>query len=292
MSSYYRTLLMEQVIDGAYYVNLIIAYANSQGWTIPSTGTINAMIALVDSMLSSGIWNKYDIFYNFGYNDTSLANFARINWKSPGNFTISYNSVTLPTYTTTGFQQTVGSGGVNDYSLNTNFIPSINGVNYTLNNASITRLVSGVFSTPTPNFVLTNWSDISSSSEGCSVTATKAGATFIYRYAINGSILTINEGITLIWPGLITFYLANNNLRTINRVNSTLVSRYINGSLVDTTSSLSTSLSNNSFELLTSEYIGTDKAVFRLFGAGAEMNATDNSNLNTYYNTFKTTIGL
>jgi hypothetical protein len=67
----------------------IINFANSQGWTIPSQATLIACDALITTYKSTegayggSFWDTKDAIYNFAYNDTTLTNFSRINWKAP-----------------------------------------------------------------------------------------------------------------------------------------------------------------------------------------------------------------
>jgi hypothetical protein len=85
---------------------------------------------LVKYLVNSGVWTKLDIFYIFaGHTNTSGE--SLINWKSPGTFNAT--AVNSPSFVSLeGFV----SDGATSY-IDTNWIPSLNGVNYTRNNACI-----------------------------------------------------------------------------------------------------------------------------------------------------------
>lgn len=107
----------------------ILNYATSQGWTLPSGPTTLVIDTYIGDLILYGLWNKHDVIYNFAYNDNTLSDFARINWKSPGSFTIQHQVSTV-FYNNNGFQ-----GNASNY-LDTTFIPAIDGFQYTQNQAS------------------------------------------------------------------------------------------------------------------------------------------------------------
>jgi hypothetical protein len=270
------TTFISFINTGNFYVNQIISYANSQGWNIPSSDTITAMVTLVDSMLSSYIWDKFDVFYMFGYNSTSLKNFARINWKSPGNFNITYPTGDCD-YDTGGFYK--GDDGTTDdvYGLDTNFISNTNGVNYTQDNASI-----GFYGYNNASSIETTFTLIVDNSSSIQVRLVFGPKTsnLIQTYNINGGVSQIT-----------VYSLLSNTLKTINRTSSSSTNFYNSGALVETDTSTSTSLSNTSMLLLRN----TGYFVFNyssLFWMGSSLDATENSNINTYINTFRTSVGL
>jgi hypothetical protein len=270
-----------------YSTNLtaIINYAISQGWVIPSNTMLNNIDIFINSLVSLGLWNKFDVFYMFSYNDTTLTNFARINWKNPGLFTISINGT--PLYTINGFKKNSGYTG---YNLNTNFIPSVNGVNYTLNDASLTKYFGESFNVliplggggpPYPKYSF--WTDGVSSSETIQSGTTKVGQAWSWQMGLNGGFTGGLSAITQLPPLKII---------TINRISSGLIDLYTDGILLLQATLLSTTLSNQSFRLIDDEiYTGGDYT-FNLFGLGASLNLTNNVDLKNSYNTFKTSIGL
>lgn len=276
MNVYYRTLL--DTTTGSTYVNAIIAYANSQGWTIPSSGTISAMVTLVNSLVSSGIWNKLDIFYMFGYNDTSLSNFSRINWINPGTFNITFNSGGC-TYFNNGFNNTY-DGSYTGNKLNTNFITSTNGTNYSLNDCSI-----GVYGFVTFNIFVQSgrlFSDGSAYSEVQSVVGPKT-VTYSYFYALQNTRIAFTP---------------QTGLNVFVRNSSTNTDIYVNGTLNTSNTSTSTSLSTNAMNLLLSTNasagggVADDFTYISTYFMGSSLNSTENTSLNTYISTFRTTIGL
>lgn len=124
----FYNMLQRKSFDPDYQA--ILNYATSQGWSLPSTTNQTKDNTLILSLKSAGIWNKLDIFYMFS---TDYSDFARINWKSPGNYTATLAGNIPP-----AFVANVGFSGAsaNLAYIRTNFIPLTNGVNYTLNNAS------------------------------------------------------------------------------------------------------------------------------------------------------------
>lgn len=109
----------------------VLNYGISQGWTLPSSATQTKDNTMILALKSAGIWSKLDIFYMFSTDGDS--NFARINWKSPGNFVATLLGNIPPTFTTNlGFT----GNATNLAYVSTNFNPSTNGVQHTLNNAS------------------------------------------------------------------------------------------------------------------------------------------------------------
>jgi len=111
----------------------ILTYATTQGYTLPSSGQQVKQNQLVLDLKAAGIWNKLDTLAVFATDGNS--NFGLIDWKRLS----QYTAVNSPTFTTNqGFQ----GNGTSSY-INTNFIPSTAGINFTLNNASRFTWISG-----------------------------------------------------------------------------------------------------------------------------------------------------
>jgi hypothetical protein len=111
----------------------ILNYATTQGYTLPSESQRIKQNQLLLDLKAGGIWNKLDTFVVFATDGSS--NFALVDWKRLS----QYTAVSSPLFITNqGFQ----GDGLSSY-LNTNFTPSINGVNYTLDNASRLAWISG-----------------------------------------------------------------------------------------------------------------------------------------------------
>lgn len=113
----------------------IIARANTEGFTLPSGSTLTHVETLISAYKSAGIWNKQDRLYNFAYNDISLTNFARIDWKNPSTSPLLTLNGGL-SYVSAGYQ-----GNAVDGYIDTGFAPATHGVNYTQNNAGRSALV-------------------------------------------------------------------------------------------------------------------------------------------------------
>lgn len=107
----------------------ILDYAYSQGYTLPDARTQGIQNAFYRTLQTTGFISNMDIFYVFFNNDTSLEQFSKINWVTPSAHTITTSGTT--NYGLSGFT----FDGISQY-LDTNFIPSVNGVKYTLNDGA------------------------------------------------------------------------------------------------------------------------------------------------------------
>ena len=106
----------------------ILDRATTLGYTLPSLSQRSKQNQLVLDLKSANIWNSLDIFYVFSTEGSS--DFATLNWKAPSAFQIT--KVNSPTFTTNeGFN---GDGSTS--YLDTNWIPSTDAINLTLNDAS------------------------------------------------------------------------------------------------------------------------------------------------------------
>ena len=107
----------------------ILDRADLEGYTKPSSLVQSEMDTLILAQQASGIWDKEDVFFNFAYNDATLQDFSRIDWKSPtGTLGTLFGGISY------GIQGFAGDG-VNG-KFDTGFTPSTDGVNYTLDDAS------------------------------------------------------------------------------------------------------------------------------------------------------------
>lgn len=108
----------------------ILNKATALGYTLPSASVQAKQNTLLTSMKANGVWAKLDVFYVFAVDNNASA-FATLNWKNP-----NANQSTLvssPTFVNNGGFQ---GNGTSSY-IDTNFNPSTQGVNYTLNSASM-----------------------------------------------------------------------------------------------------------------------------------------------------------
>ena len=107
----------------------VLDRATALGYTLPSPGQRVKQNQLVITLKALGVWNTLDVFYAFETDGDS--DFATLNWKDPDSHQAS--KVNSPTFTPNhGFT----GNGTTSY-LNTDWNPSIHGVNYTLNSAGI-----------------------------------------------------------------------------------------------------------------------------------------------------------
>lgn len=126
------------IFDPSYQA--VLDRATVLGYTKPSAAQQIKQNQLVLDLKAAGIWTLLDVFYVFATDGDS--DFATLNWKNPAAFQCS--KVNSPTFTINeGFQ----GNGTSSY-LDTNWTPSTNGVNFTLNSAS---LGVWVFTIPTIN---------------------------------------------------------------------------------------------------------------------------------------------
>lgn len=107
------------------------AAAVAAAFTTPPTNARKAQIdSLVGSLKSAGVWSVLDVLYITAAADSQA---ATINWISPASFTL------LPV-NSPSFQADRGFTGNGTTSrVRTQYTPSVNGVNYTLNSASLTE---------------------------------------------------------------------------------------------------------------------------------------------------------
>lgn len=111
----------------------ILNYATSQGWTLPNDALIYKIDNYIRRLINYNLWNRFDVFYQFAYNNTTLKDFSRINWINPGQNTITFNGTA--SYGIDGFNGTY-DGSYAGLKLDTNYSPSTVGNKYTLSSAS------------------------------------------------------------------------------------------------------------------------------------------------------------
>lgn len=112
----------------------VLDRATTLGYTLPSIAQRTKQNQLIIDLKAAGIWSLIDVLYVFATDGSS--DFATLNWKSPTTFQLT--KVNSPTFTT---NQGFAGNGTTSY-LNTNWTPSTNGVNVTLNNASYSEGVT------------------------------------------------------------------------------------------------------------------------------------------------------
>lgn len=106
----------------------VLLVAQGMGMTLPSSGVQVLQNQLLIDLKSAGAWVKDDILYVMAQDGS--AEFACLNWKNPINYYLRrINAITFVP------NQGLAGDGVSAY-LDTRFDPSVDGLNYTLNNAS------------------------------------------------------------------------------------------------------------------------------------------------------------
>jgi hypothetical protein len=246
------------------YVTLLNR-AIALGYTRPSAAQQVKQNQLIRSLKSEGIWTLLDVFYVYA-NDGSKE-FATLNWKSPSTF--QSTMVNSPSWTgTLGFT----SNGTSSY-INTNWNPSTNGVNFTLNNAAIIIHVNGT----------------GSASSGVDMGAN--GASGVGRVKLNARrtdntyLAEINVS-TVVTGGATTNALGFFQLR---RIASNSYAVFKNGSSQFTSSQASTVMTTSNFYVGGLNSNGTpanlNNRAASCFGAGASLSGLENT-LYTVWNTY------
>ena len=104
----------------------VLDYATTQGYTLPSTSQQTLQNQLVVDLKAAGVWSKLDTFAVFATDGDS--DFALIDWINLS----QYTAVNSPTFTTNeGFT----GNGTSSY-LDLNYDPTVDGVNYTIDDAA------------------------------------------------------------------------------------------------------------------------------------------------------------
>ena len=112
-------------LDADFFAVLSRAFVLS--FTRPNAAGARHLNAFAIDLKLNGFWSQLDVLYVFINNGSS--NFSLLNWKTPNNHQCTLTNA--PTWTSNGGFTLNGSS----QSIDTNFNPSVSGVNYTLNNA-------------------------------------------------------------------------------------------------------------------------------------------------------------
>lgn len=249
---------LQQVINRAY----------SEGFTLPSVSILGYCDSLITSMKSDGTWVLSDIFFNFAYNDISLLNFSRINWRNP------YGALGLATlyggitYLTNGFK----GDGTSAY-IDTRHNPSAirSNTNYSLNNAGRLIVVA----------------------DAGTISGTSAFLEGIIGSAVNSLRLAstaghyINQGTTALSPGA---NMTGSGLKSIMRDSSTNV-RLQNKTTITNSVANSVIIQNATQVLLRGSNSWVDATISSYY-MGGSLSDAQISNFRTYYNQYLVSIGL
>lgn len=216
----------------------ILDYATTQGYTLPSASQQSLQNQLVIDLKTAGVWSKLDTFAVFATDGDS--DFALIDWINLS----QYTAVNSPTFTTNvGFQ----GDGSSSY-ITSNYNPTINGVNYQLNDAGFGYYMDTIDTAP-------------SSSEGV-WSATNVGGPFSYiryttkRFYINSSSVS----------GYSNFTQSSNQFAAVNRLSSTDLRLYANGIETDVSSISSTGIPNDVFNVFELNF--SDSKISMVYASG------------------------
>jgi len=230
---------------------------------------IKSLKTTTSTQNNKSLWNSLDVLV---ITASAGAQSALLDWKGYKDGT----AVNSPTFTVDR-----GYTGASTKYLNTNYVPSIHGVNYSLNSASF--------------FVYYNTNTIVNAPEvdGAYLSSSSATRTSLqypnnyseyYRVAVNGDFAEAASSERL--TGLYTATrIASNSLKLFvggtQKITSTLASNSIPDQNIYV---LAAHLSNN-----TANYYSNDRVA--CYGIGAGLSATDVASLNTILSTYLTAIG-
>jgi hypothetical protein len=228
----------------------ILSYATAQGYTLPSLAQQSLQAQLLDDLITAGIWDKLDTFAVFATDGDS--DFALIDWKTLS----QYTQVNSPTFTT---NQGFSNDGTSSY-VDTNYNPTIDGVNFTLNDASY-------------GFYTYNW----------------PGGTFTgtYPYDANRNYIRYSNRRVLINSGILSAFITiptSNQFLCVNRINSNDINIISNGTNVESLTLLSISLSNATHR---TAFNNTGKVSIVFSGGNLTSEASD---FYTFVNSYMTAI--
>lgn len=249
---------LQQIINRAY----------AEGFTIPNATLLGHCDTLITEMKNDGVWNVSDVYYNFAYNDVTLSNWARINWKNP------YGGLGIATvvgsiiYQTSGFKGNVT--GTN--YIDTRFNASLGVFNYVLNNACRMMVVYDAGSINTFNSALD--SALGGSPESLRM---QNGPS---HYINNNSANSLSSAVNMNGIGL----------KAIVRTSSTNVT-LVNSSTASVRTQTSNGLQSGNQYMLRGGGVSFDAGLSNYY-MGASLTNTQISNFRTYYNTYLTSIGL
>lgn len=190
--------------------------------SIPDSARKRTINSLIKRLKNDGTWNLIDVLWVMASHDQQA---ARLNWKSPGNFTLT--EVNTPTWTA---NQGYTGDGASTY-LNTSWDASNNGVNYTQNSAS-----KGAY-------IRTN-----SQEAGFALGALGAanGSHIVPRNASNQLLFRENQASST----TIASVTASTGLISTTRTSSTAIEAFRNGTSLGTASVASTAVESIDFYIM------------------------------------------
>lgn len=257
-----------QSVDSDYQA--VLDRATTLGYTLPSAGQQVKQNQLVVDLKAAGVWSLLDVFYVFATDGNN--NFATLNWKAPSSF-----KLTITGGVTFTADQGFNSNGTTGY-LATGWNPSTNGVNLTLNSASIATYIY--------NHVTENKYDL-----GTAPNFTGSGPWLYFRAddGFGSTIASVNAGSTSVTANggnSVGFWMSQRKDATNNYI-------FKNGAQVDVEADASTSVANAELFLLCVRN-GTAPSFFStkklsMFSAGASLNGLESA-FYTAWNTYRTSL--
>ena len=201
----------------------VLDYATTQGYTLPSASQQILQNQLVVDLKDGGIWSKLDTFGVFATDGDS--DFALIDWIRLS----QYTAVNSPTFTTDeGFQ----GNGTSSY-IETNYNPTIDAVNLSLNNASIGFYEFATTIGPT--------GVIAGSDSGVN------DIFFTQKFINNNGYLRMNDQNATARPSLANY---SNGLVIGQRINSSTLEYYTPAKVLNSYTAISTGLNNANITFL------------------------------------------
>lgn len=186
----------------------VLDHADALGISKPTIAVSRLLNTFIVALKNAGIWVRLDLLYVWMHDGSYQ--FSCINFKNPGTFTL------IPSSTRPRQLGNVGmtTEGLASCTFSTNWTPSIDGVNYTLNDASIFFYDSKDITSNGANYAA-----LSNSSTRYTLLNTRLTSTLFYAINSAGS-GTFSSKTN-----------ANSNgLYVVNRINSTTTNIYKDGS--------------------------------------------------------------
>lgn len=234
---------------------------------LPSVDKLKIIDSFIDKLKRDSIWSKLDTFVLFALNDSQVADFSLYDYKRDMFYT-SYGGMI---YTINGFE----GNGVDGY-IDTNFAPSSEGTNYSLNDASRT---TWVYKEPSVNGSAMGTIDVASDT---------AGSGSNNRMVIGSSgQQRINQGNANVSPNVNTIGVG---LRSINRDDDTNLRIYV-GDIEHERTANSTSI-NSSNQILFTSQDGYGDFGLSFYCMGASLSKLDIEKIIQHFNDYKQEIGL
>jgi Ni/Co efflux regulator RcnB len=193
--------------------------------TRPTPGRADLINNTIVALKGAGLWSKIDVMW-FPASETAQA--GRLNWKLPGTYSLveGFN----PTHTV---DRGYAGDGTEDY-LDTQWNPSTNGVQFTLNSATLGIYVNAGTDTATDNTIMGTWDG----TNGLWVGVRRTGDTIGGR---------MNSAVGGVGGGVIT---TRYGLTAQSRVDSNNQNAYRNGALISSNTAASSAVANLRLYLL------------------------------------------